>query len=777
MEIQTQVGDRLRADLGRLHDVLNATESQGITRLGQVAERVCEAFELRDGRGRLQRASCRKALRTLEAAGQVSLPAPRRCGGAGRGPRLLADGVASACDVPGEVGELRELVLVRVDSDEQRLVWNTLMAHEHPRGAGPFVGHQLRYLIGSAHGWLGAVGFAASARRLRARDAWIGWDDARRRARLHRVVGLCRFLIRPGVSCRNLASHVLGRVVRRVGEDFWYRHGYRPWLLETFVDEREHTGTSFRAANWVRVGETCGRGRQDRAHAASETAKAVYLYELDRVWRDRLAAPPAAALTPGEGLDAASWAANEFGGAPLGDARLSARLVESARHMAQCPMRAITGATNGARALVKGHYRLIDQPAAGEVTVANILKPHRERTLRRLRSDSVVLCVQDTTTLTFTRRGQTQGLGVIGSNQTGAVARGLHLHATLAVNAEGTPLGVLRARFDAPAPAARGRKAREDRKSFRWIEGLRDCAEATRELPETRLVCAMDREADFLDLFVERREHAPQVDLLVRAKVDRVLGKDTDDDADPVSRRLFDQVRNARVRGACTVEVKRLSARAKASKQARKAKRPARLAEMTLRHEPVALPCPGAAPVELWVVHAREEHPPADTEPLEWFLLTTLPVNQAEDARRILHYYTLRWRIEDYFRILKSGCKVEELQHHTAERLERAIAIKMVVAWRIQLMLRLGRETPGVSPELLFSDTELRVLAAFARSRKLDPPTHLGETVELLARLGGWLGRTRDPPGAQLLWHGLTQLVAMAFAFELRDEYEQTPPA
>ena len=174
--------------------------------------------------------------------------------------------------------------------------------------------------------------------------------------------------------------------------------------------------------------------------------------------------------------------------------------------------------------------------------------------------------------------------------------------------------------------------------------------------------------------------------------------------------------------------------------------RTARLAETTLRYEPVALPCPAAAPVELWMVHAREERPPAKTEPLEWFVLTTLPVRSADDATRILQWYALRWRIEDYFRILKSGCKVEELQHHSAERLERAIAIKMVVAWRIQLMVRLGREVPELPAEVLFSDIELRVLATFARSRSLAPPPHLGEAVKLLARLGGWLGRTRDPP-------------------------------
>ena len=727
MEIQNQVGHRLRGNLPQLRNVLDAAASQGVRSLGRVADRVCEAFDLRDGRGRCQRASCRKALAALEAVGEVSLPAPRHRTGAVRRPRMLPQPVAPAHDVPGEVGALRELELVRVETDAQRLVWNTLMAHEHPRGAGPFVGHQLRYLVASAHGWLGGVGFAASARRLNARDAWVGWEDARRRAHLHRVVGLCRMLIRPHVACRNLASHVLGRAVRAVGEDFERLYGYRPWLLETFVEETEHTGASLRAANWVRVGETGGRGRNDRTHGAPQTRKAVYLYELEPAWRERLAlpAPGLAPRAPGEGLDAESWAANEFAGAPLGDARLSARLVESARHMAQSPMRAITGATHGARAVVKGHYRLIDQPADSEVSVEHILAPHRERTLQRMGSESTVLCVQDTTTLSFTRRGQTQGLGVIGSNQTGALARGLHLHTTLAVNPDGVPLGVLRAGFDAPPPPdpeATGPKAREEKKSYRWVEGLHDCAQAAQRLPETRVVCTMDREADFLDLFVEHRAHAPHVELLVRAKVNRVVAKDTTPEGDQVVRRLFDEVRNAPARGTCTVEVGRLSARVKASKQAPKNTRPARLAETTLRYEPVALPCPPAAPVELWMVHAREERPPAKAEPLEWFVLTTVPVTSADDATRILQCYALRWRIEDYFRILKSGCKVEELQHHSAERLERAIAIKMVVGWRIQLMVRLGREVPELPSELLFSDGELRVLAAFARSRELPAP-------------------------------------------------------
>ena len=779
MEIQNQVSRILRDDLARLREVLDDAVSQGVDSRGEVADRVCEAFDFRDGRGRWQRASCSRALSDLAAAGHVSLPAGQPVRGVGGRARVLPHPVASAVEVPGTVGAVVGLTLALVETGAQRQVWNTLMAYEHPRGAGPFVGPQLRYLVGSAHGCLGGVGFAASARRLRSRDAWVGWDDTGRRAHLHRVLGLCRLLVRPGIVCRNLASHVLGRVVRAVGDDCERVYGYRPWLLETFVDETEQSGASVRAANWIRVGETCGRGRGDRTHAASETRKAVYMYALEPGWRARLAAPAPgiAPLAAGDGLDAASWAGHEFGGARLGDARLSARLVQSARHMAESPMRAITGAAQGARALVKGHYRLIDQPADSAVTVDNILAPHRERTLRRMQAHDTVLCIQDGTRLNFTRRGQTQGLGAIGSNQTGAVARGLELHTTLAVNPDGVALGVLRAAFDAPAPPnpeAEGEssaKPRTERKSFRWVEGLRDCAQAAAQLSETRVVCTMDREADFLDLFLEQRANAPQVDLLVRAKADRVLGKEKTPDGQTVSRRLFDTVRNAPARGAAQVEVQRLSARVKASKQARKDRRKARVADVTLRYQPVALPCPGDEPVELWVVHVREQQPPPGGKPLEWFVLTTLRVTSTDDATQILHWYSLRWRIEEYFRVLKSGCKVEELQHHTAERLERAMAIKIVIGWRIQLMVQLGREVPDLPGDLLFSDGELRVLATFARSRKLPPPARLGDAVGLVGRLGGWLGRPREPPGAQLLWYGYIQLVAMTFAFELQDQF------
>ena len=194
-------------------------------------------------------------------------------------------------------------------------------------------------------------------------------------------------------------------------------------------------------------------------------------------------------------------------------------------------------------------------------------------------------------------------VGSIGSNQTGAVARGLALHTTLAVNPDGVALGVLRAAFDAlPDPGEKGKpKPREERKSFRWVEGLRDCAAAAERMPKTP-GGVHDGPRGRLPRPVHRPpgERPRGSTCWSGRRSTASLGREKTADGGTVSRRLFAEVRNAPARGGCRVEVRRLSARVKASKQARKDGRAARVAEMTLRYEAVALPCPGtAAPVEL----------------------------------------------------------------------------------------------------------------------------------------------------------------------------------
>ena len=112
-----------------------------------------------------------------------------------------------------------------------------------------------------------------------------------------------------------------------------------------------------------------------------------------------------------------------------------------------------------------------------------------------------------------------------------------------------------------------------------------------------------------------------------------------------------------------------------------------------------------------------EENPPQGTKAVEWFLLTTIKIDSATDVEKCLRWYTLRWRIEDWHRVLKSGCKIDDLAHETAERLRRAIGINLVIAWLIMLMTLLGRETPELPAEILFSDVELRTLHAYAKKK------------------------------------------------------------
>jgi hypothetical protein len=249
----------------------------------------------------------------------------------------------------------------------------------------------------------------------------------------------------------------------------------------------------------------------------------------------------------------------------------------------------------------------------------------------------------------------------------------------------------------------------EEKESFSWIVGLRDCMDIAKQLPKTRVISVMDREADFFELFDEHRRNSC-VDLLVRAQYNRCTTGDL---------KLFDAVKQSEVRGQFRIHVKRQSARSKKSKQKARPKRDARIAEVSVRYLPIELSPPAyhkdKAPIPLQIIHVVEDHPPEGVEAIEWFLLTTLSIQCVEDAERCLRWYCLRWRIEDWHRVLKSGCRIEDAAHKMAERLKRAIAINLVIAWRIMLMTLLGRETPELPAEVLFSDLEVEVLTAYAK--------------------------------------------------------------
>jgi hypothetical protein len=280
------------------------TEYQHTSRQ-EIARQVCERLGWYDRCGRRKAMCGATTLLRFHRKGWIELPPPRTPRQAPARHRALPEGFAipeTMLDVAlAELGKVRlETVSTLADSR----LWNGLISHYHYQGYAPACGAQLRYLAHSEQGVLGAVGFSGAARQLRDRDRWIGWDPQQRRVNRHLIVNHSRFLILPWVRVANLASHLLSLASRRLPGDFQRRYGYAPVLLESFVEQERFDGTCYKAANWLCVGRTSGRGRTDlrpwkqrREEAPPLPIKSIWLYPLTPKARRRLCTP-ATEVTP-----------------------------------------------------------------------------------------------------------------------------------------------------------------------------------------------------------------------------------------------------------------------------------------------------------------------------------------------------------------------------------------------------------------------------------------------------------------------------------------------
>ena len=726
-----------------------------------LSRRVCEWLNWRTALHELKEVSCRVALLKLHRRGALHLPAvapavvsPPRPLPARRAPppRVVREASLQA---------LQPVSLRRIeqaDCSASRL-WNQMMERYHYLGAGPLCGAQMRYAVHSRPGqWLGGLAFSGAAWQLAARDKWIGWSDQARREHLQEVIANSRFLILPHWRVPNLASHVLSLALQQVAEDWQERYGYRPLLVETFVEAERFTGGCYRAANWLEVGQTSGRGRQDREHAGGQAVKRVFLYALHAQARQRLGgqaptSPPAPA----------DWAEEELGGARLGNKRLGERLLTLARDFYARPQANLPQACQ-TRARTKAAYYFLEHP---DTSMDALLQPHYEATRQRVAAERLVFAVQDTTYLNYSAHPETDDLGPIGSDKR---TIGLVLHSTLAFNAAGTPLGVLDVQCWARDGAQFGKRHRrkelpiEEKESVKWLKSFQQVAEVQRRTPSTRLVSVGDREADIYELFklALGEENAPW--LLVRADRDR-LREDGQE-------HLWPWVAQQAVAGIQEVQVPR------------RGKPPPRVARLEVRFAQVTLRPPhGKEPLgelTLWAVLAQEvEAPRGIKAPLRWMLLTTCRVHSFEAACERVRWYTLRWGIEVYHRTLKSGCRIEQRQLGKAQRLEACLAIDLVVAWRIFHLAKLGREVPDVPCTEYLEEAEWKALVAYVSKNPTPPqqPPSLREARRMVATLGGFLGRKSDgEPGTQTLWLGLQYLEPLTAMWKLLTHPAHSPP-
>jgi hypothetical protein len=248
----------------------------------EIARTVCELLDWKRPSGGLKNHECRLLLEDLQSAGKLALPPVRALGG--RGPRKVK--VMTAESQPdwiiGSAGAFSSLQLLLVKGQADSRSWRQCVEQHHYLGCPVPYGAHLRYWVRHEGRALACLLWTSPAWRMKPRDTWIGWTDQQRQQNLQRIVNNGRFLILPWVKVRGLASMILARCARQLPRDWEAHYGYRPLLLETLVDAQRFAGTCYRAANWIHVGQTAGRGRMDRYKLRQEPVKDIYLYPLSR---------------------------------------------------------------------------------------------------------------------------------------------------------------------------------------------------------------------------------------------------------------------------------------------------------------------------------------------------------------------------------------------------------------------------------------------------------------------------------------------------------------
>ena len=470
----------------------------------------------------------------------------------------------------------------------------------------------------------------------------------------------------------------------------------------------------------------------------------------------------------------APWVREEMKTADLNDKRLNDRLGELLTQFSDRPTASIPAACGG-YAEMAAAYRFFDNE---KVTFDDILASHREATSRRIAAQPRVILAQDTTELDLTRPdAQVAGAGPLDEG----ARRGALLHVVQAFTPDGTPLGSVAAEAwtredDSPAKN-RKQTPIEEKESQRWVDGLRVAQQVARDTPGTQIICVADSEADIFEVLVEAQAAPRSADWIVRACHDRALDAKTGQNGGEnaaAAHSLFEQVAAQEVLFTQTITVRGRNPKVSCETRGRRQARVSRKAEVEVRAARVVLRPPYRRDrklpgIDVNAVLVREIDPPPGEEPIEWLLLTSLPIDTADAVRAVIQTYTVRWMIEVFFRTLKSGCRIEERRFEKLPRLLNCLAAYLIVAWRTLYVCRLGRSCPDISCEAVFEPAEWKAVYRVVRgTMPPQAPPNLQTMVRMVAQLGGYVNKPRgDDPGPQTVWLGLARAHDFALCWQL----------
>ena len=442
------------------------------------------------------------------------------------------------------------------------------------------------------------------------------------------------------------------------------------------------------------------------------------------------------------------WIKKELQGLNLSDERLNQRSLSLLQRLEQHPKDKLSRACQG-WAETKAAYRFLNN---AKVSAQSLLKPHIESTLERIKYHKRVLCISDTSFISYSRHKPIKGMGPAYKHSD----NGYFLHPSIAVSQEGINLGCLHHytfvrdnKLD--KYKTQSKRPIEEKESYRWLESYQAIDKAQIQLQEqgseTKLVFITDREGDFYELFALASKGS--ADFLIRAQKDRIIG----------SQRIENPAQSSNYLGTIEFEMA-----GRKGLRARTVQQSLYTARMSIRAKRGKQKLEGISTTILWAI---EENPPEGIKGLRWILLSNLRVDDIDQAKKLIDWYKMRWSIETYFDVLKNLCKVEELRLRNFNGLENACALYQIITWRVLYMMSLSRARPDIRASCIFHETEIKVIYCATGTILEGKQPSLAQVVTLLAQLGGYLNRKNDgPPGYRIISRAYIDILKMIYIYE-----------
>ena len=441
---------------------------------------------------------------------------------------------------------------------------------------------------------------------------------------------------------------------------------------------------------------------------------------------------------------AAEWVEEERGETDFGDARLAKRFTRLLSDMYERSRNSIPAACGGWAETIAA-YRFFNHP---NVDLKQVLSGHYQSTVNRIKDRDVVLIPQDTTQLIRDITQKTdaiKGIRAIRKDKT-------FLHANIAFTEQRVCLGVVAVdhwkRAGKKNPKIQAQKPIEDKESIRWLQGYETTCAVQAQCPKTLVVSIADREGDLYELFLQAQSYPAetQAGWIVRSKHNRPV-------VDETNSKLRSYLGNSPVKGHSEFTLPANGERA--SRQVKQTIQAARVPLTTTAHSAGKF-----EDIEVNAILVKEHKPPKGEKPIEWVLLTNLPIETEEQVKTIIQWYVCRWEIEIYFRVLKNGCQVQKLQLETIERFEACLGIYLIIAWRLLFMTMIARKCPNIGCDTVLDQDEWQSLYITVKQEPPPKtPPSLNMAIDMIAKLGGYLGRTNDgPAGTKTVWIGLQRL-------------------